>query len=365
MKVECTRDKLAHAIAGAEKITGKNLTLPVLGCILIEAKNNQLIVRSTNLDLGIEITVPVKVDEEGIIAVPGGILSSFISQIQSKNVMLETVEGNLKVSTPQNSTVIKSMLHEDFPKIPVIEDGKSFSIAAQQFVQGLQSVWYSSSTSSMKPELSSVYVYADGDEAVFVATDSFRLAEKRIPLKNSKEFPSILIPHRNVLEIIRTLEGSKDEVQVKMNKNQISFAFEGIYLTSRIVDGVFPDYRQIIPKEFKTETIVLKADFQQALKIANIFSDAFKQVNVKVDPSKKIFELKTRNSDVGENVNRIDGALSGDPIEINFNYKYIVDSFQSLNSDSIALQFAALNRPMIMKGVSDSSFTYLVMPMNK
>ncbi len=365
MKVESTKDKLSQAIAKVEKITGKNLTLPVLGCILLEARSNQLVIKATNLDLGIEITLPVKVEEEGIIAVPGGVLSAFISQLQSKNVTLETVDGNLKVSTPQNSTVIKSMLHEDFPKIPVIEDGKSFSIGAQLFAKGLQSVWYSSSTSSMKPELSSVYIYNDGDEAVFVATDSFRLAEKRVALKKAKDLPPILIPHRNVLEIMHTLEQMHDEVQVKMNKNQISFASDGVYLTSRIVDGVFPDYRQIIPKEFKTEAVMLKADFQQALKIANIFSDAFKQVNVKVDPAKKAFELKTRNSDVGENMNRIEGALSGDPIEINFNYKYIIDSFQSLDSDSISLQFAALNRPMIMKGVSDNSFTYLVMPMNK
>ncbi len=164
---------------------------------------------------------------------------------------------------------------------------------------------------------------------------------------------------------MRILEDVPGEVQVKMNKNQISFSYEGCYLTSRIVDGVFPDYRQIIPKEFKTEAVVLKNDFMSALKMANIFSDAFKQVNVKVDPGKKLFEIRTRNSDVGDHMNKIEGAITGDPIEINFNSKYINDSFQSLESDSISLQFAALNRPMIMKGVSDSTFTYLVMPMNK
>jgi len=365
MRIESTKEKLAWAISRAEKITGKNLSLPVLQCILLEAKNNTLIVRSTNLDLGIELSIPVKVEEEGVVAIPGGVLTSFVSQIQSKNIILETIEGNLKVSTNQNSTTIKSVLSDDFPKIPVIEDGKSFSIEAQEFIRGLKSVWYCSSTSSMKPELSSVYIYPDKEEAVFVATDSFRLAEKRVSLKKAKDFPSILLPQKNVPEVMRILEGVSGEVQVKMNKNQIAFSFDGCYLTSRIVDGVFPDYRQIIPKEFKTEAVVLKDDFMNALKIANIFSDAFKQVNVKVDPNKKIFEIRTRNSEVGDNMNRIEGAITGDPIEINFNYKYINDSFQSLDSDSISLQFAALNRPMIMKGVSDSTFTYLVMPMNK
>ncbi len=365
MKIETPKERFSAAIAKVEKITGKNLSLPVLGCVFLEAKNSELCIRATNLDLGIEIRIPVKVEKEGSVAVPGGILASFVSQIQSKNITLESVEGNLKVSTEHNATVIKSMPHDDFPKIPVIEDGKSFSIGAQEFISGLRAVWYSSSTSSMKPELSSVYVYADGDALVFVATDSFRLAEKRIPFKKAKDIPALLLPQRNVLEVIRILEDIRDEVQVKMNKNQISFAHNGIYLTSRIVDGAFPDYHQIIPKEFKTEAVLLKDDFVHALKIANIFSDAFKQVGVKVDPQKKLFELKTRNSDVGENVNKIDGALSGDAMEINFNYKYLSDSFQSLNSDSISMSFAALNRPMIMKGVSDSSFTYLVMPMNK
>lgn len=365
MRIESTKDKLVWAIGRAEKITGKNLTLPVLQCILLEAKNTTLTIKATNLDLGIELSIPVKVEQEGVVAIPGNILSSFISQIQSKNVVLETIEGNLKVSTPQNSTTIKSVLHEDFPKIPVIEEGKSFTIEAPQFIQGLKSVWYCSSTSSMKPELSSVYIYPDKDEVVFVATDSFRLAEKRVALKKAKDFASILLPQKNVPEVMRILEGVPGEVQVKMNKNQISFSYEGCYLTSRIVDGVFPDYRQIIPKEFKTEAIVLKDDFTSALKLANIFSDAFKQVNVKVDPNKKLFELRTRNSDVGDTMNKLEGAITGDPIEINFNYKYISDSFQSLDSDSLSLQFAALNRPMIMKGVSDSTFTYLVMPMNK
>ncbi len=365
MKIECPKEKLAHAISKAEKITGKNLTLPVLSCILLEAKNNNLTIRATNLDLGIEIILPVKVEEEGTVAVPGSVFSAFISQLQSKNVSLETSEGNLKIATPSNATVIKSMPHDDFPSLPVITDGKSFTMNAKDLIQGLKAVWYSSSTSSMKPELSSVYIYPDGDSVVFVATDSFRLAEKRVQVKKAKDFQHILLPYKNVPEVIRVLEEFPGDVEVKMNKNQISFHADGFYLTSRIVDGVFPDYKQIMPKDFKTEVIILKQDFLSALKLANLFSDAFKQVNMKIDPSAKLFQLKTRNSDLGENVNRLDGALSGDPIEINFNYKYVSDVFQSLEADSVSLNFVALNRPMIMKGVSDSSFTYLVMPMNK
>lgn len=366
MKIECLKDKLSQAVQKAEKITGKNLTLPVLSCILLDAQKNNLVIRATNLDLGIELTLPVKTETQGIVAVPGGVLSHYINSLYGeKSVKLELSDSNLIVSTAGNLTTIKAQNHEDFPTIPKIEDGKSFTVGAEEFLRGLRSVWYSSATSSMKPELSSVFIYPDEENLVFVATDSFRLAEKKIKVKKGKDFSQILIPFKNIPEIIRIFEDVKDEIVVHLNKNQISLQYDGIYLTSRVVDGAFPDYKQILPKEFKTEAVVLKQDFINSLKLANIFSDSFHQVNMKVDPLKKIFEIKTRNADVGENINKLDAALSGEPIDIHFNYKYIVDCFQSIDSDSVSLQWNAPNRPMVMQGVSDRSFTYLVMPMNK
>ena len=366
MKIECLKEKLVQAVVKAERITGKNLTLPVLKCVLLEAKNSSLTIKATNLDLGIEVTVPVKVEKEGVVAVPGNILSSFISNLQNeKNIILEVVEGNLVVSTRVNSTTVKSLPYEDFPTIPVVSNERSFQINSKDFVRGLKAVWYSSSISSMKPELSSVFIYPDDEGVVFVATDSFRLAEKKVRLKKGKEFNHILIPYKNVPDIIRVLDEISDDVLVNLDKNQISFSYEGVYLTSRVIDGAFPDYKQIIPKEYKTEVVVLKQDLINSLKLANIFSDTFHQVNIKIHPGKKGFELKTKNSDVGETLNKMEAALSGEDLEINFNHKYIVDCFQSIDSDSVALQFNGLNRPLIMRGVSDKSFMYLVMPMNR
>ena len=366
MKLECLREKLAHAVYKAEKITGKNLTLPVLKCVLLEAQNNNLKILATNLDLGVEINIPVKVISPGKIAVPGSTLSSFVQNLQNdKNVTLEVVDNNLHVSTSGNSTIIKSLPHDEFPTIPTISKERSFSLNSKDFVKGLKSVWYSSSTSSMKPELSSVFIYHDDENIIFAATDSFRLAEKRIKVKKGKDFTQILLPYKNTPEIIRILDEVDGDVEVAMNKNQIAFAQGGLYLTSRIIDGIFPDYKQIVPKEHKTEVIVLKQDLINSLKIANIFSDSFNQLSMTIHPSKKLFELKTRNSDVGENVNKLDAALSGEDIDINFNYKYIVDCFQSIESDSVSLKFNGLNKAVVIRGVSDKSFMYLVMPMNK
>ncbi len=366
MKIECAKSKLAEAVNRAEKITGKNLTLPVLSCILIEAKGNEVVIRSTNLDLGIEITVPVKVIEEGKVAIPGSILNSFLAQsIGDKNVTLETTEGNVKVTTDAGTTVIKSLPSEDFPTIPRIVGENAYKVSAKELIRGIKAVWYSSATSSMKPELSSVYIYADEDGLIFVATDSFRLAEKRVKMKDLKDFGSILIPVKNIPEIMRILEGAQGEVDMAVSKNQISFSFSGVYLTSRIVDGIFPDYKQIIPKEFKTHVIVLKQDVVSALKVATIFSDKFNKLSVKAYPSEKTFEFSTRNADVGESVNKIESVLDGDDLDINFNYRYITDCFQSLEADSMSFDFNGLTRPLIIKGAGDKSFTYLVMPINK
>lgn len=364
MKIECVRDKLVEAVSKAEKITGKNLTLPVLGCVLLEAKGRELIIKATNLDLGIEVIVPVKVEKEGIVAVPGQILTGFLSNInEESNVSLESIEGNLKVSTKNHKTTIKSLNTEDFPSIPKVKDGKNITISGNEFVKGIKSVWYSSAISSMKPELSSVYIYSDGDDLVFVATDSFRLAEKRVSIKQAREFGSLLIPVKNVSEIVRILELSKEQINISITKNQISFSFNGVYLTSRVVDGVFPDYKQIIPKSRKTSIKVLKQDLINTLKIATIFSDKFNKLSIRSDGKK--LELSTKNSDVGETVNDIEAVQDGENVDINFNYRYITDCFQSIDSDSINFEFNGPGKPLVVSGTNDKSFTYIVMPINK
>jgi DNA polymerase III subunit beta len=366
MKIECLREKLNAAISKAEKITGRNMTLPVLGCILLEAKDSTLTIKSTNLDLGLEIKLPVKIEKEGIVAVPGTILSHFISNLKDeKSIKLEVVDGNLSVSTQNNATIIKSLPYDDFPTIPNVSAERSFTIDSRDFIRGLKAVWYSAAVSSIKPELSSVYIYSDDESIVFVATDSFRLAEKKVKTKKVRDIGSILIPFKNVVEIIKILEESGEEIEVNLSKNQIAFSYNGLYLVSRIIDGAFPDYKQIIPKESKTDVVALKQDLLSSLKISNIFSDKFNQINIKIDPANKHFELTTRNNDVGENVNKLQGAISGEAIDMHFNQKYIVDCFQSIDADSISLSFNGLSKPLIMRGVGDRSFMYLVMPMNK
>lgn len=365
MKIECEINRIKNSISQVEKITGKNLTLPVLSSILLTASGNSLKLRATNLSLGVEVEIPAKIEKEGIVAITGSVLTNTFSNIfTNEKVLLEGSDGNLSIKTSKSKIKLKGQPHDDFPTIPTVS-GMTFEIDSKKLINGIKSVYYSSSVSDIKPEISSVYIYGDGDNLVFVSTDSFRLAEKKIKIKISGEVSGMLIPFKNIPEILRVFGEYNGVISVCFNKNQISFSADNVYLTSRVIDGVFPDYRQIIPKERKTEAVVLKQDLLNALKLSNIFSDKFNQVSLTINPKNKIFELSSANNDIGENKTQIDATLEGEDVELSFNYKYFLDCFQSIGADSVSIKLDGTQRPIVISPISDNSFTYLIMPMNK
>ena len=188
---------------------------------------------------------------------------------------------------------------------------------------------------------------------------------KKIKIKGFPEIGGILIPFKNISEILRVFGESASIIKVCFNKNQISFSSDDFYLTSRVIDGVFPDYRQIIPKTLETNAVVLKQDLLNALKLSNIFSDKINQVNLVIKPKEKIFELSSANNDVGENKTYLDAAITGESIELGFNYKYFLDCFQSITTDSMSIKFSGPSNPIVVSSVGDVSFIYLIMPMNR
>jgi DNA polymerase-3 subunit beta len=279
-------------------------------------------------------------------------------------VQLEEENKNLLIKTKKSQIKLKGTSSDDFPTIPIVS-GASFEIDSKKLIEGIKSVYYSSTVSDIKPEISSVFIYTDQNDLVFVSTDSFRLAEKKIKLpKGLEEISGILIPFKNIGEILKVFGEFQGVIKVCFNKNQISFSSDNIYLTSRIIDGIFPDYRQIIPKDSETNVILLKQDLLNALKLSNIFSDKFNQVNLSIKPAEKVFELSSINNDIGENKTRLDAVINGENIELSFNYKYFLDCFQSITTDSVSIKLSP-GKPMVISPVSDSSFTYLIMPMNR
>ncbi|HEY4517916.1 MAG TPA: DNA polymerase III subunit beta [Candidatus Paceibacterota bacterium] len=363
MKVECPREQLTDAITLTERIAGKHPTLPILNCVLLSVQNNSLTIRSTNLELGIEVEIPVKASAEGAVVVPAAAFLNTLLNTYTQSVLLEVKNNNLLIKTPNSETIITTVPPDDFPTLPTI-GAKPFSIQAGEFLKGIKAVWYAASTSTIKPELGSVYLYPEGNTLVFVATDSFRLAEKTIPTKHTYNFKPLLLPLRAVPEVLRILERSSGEIQTRVSEHQISFAAEGVYLTSRIVEGAFPDYHQIIPKARETQIVLLKQDLLSALKKALVFSGKFNQVSMEVNPKKKQFTISAK-SDLGETTEHVGAAVSGEEIAMHFNLKYLMDCFQGIAGDSVSLSFSGTGKPLVVRDSADASFLYLVMPMNR
>ncbi len=346
MKIECVKDKLTEAVFRTEKVASKSATLPVLKCLLFNADKGNLEIRATNLDVGVECIVPVKVEEGGVAAVLGGVLTSFLSNLgEGKVIKIESVgEAGIQGSSDKKKNII--------------------NIDTVDLITGLKSVWYSSATTSIKPELSSVRIYQQNGDLVFVATDGFRLAEKKIKAKSLPEFNHILIPVKNVGEIIRLLEGVDVSAQVSIDQGQIEISTESMRIVSRTIDGVFPDYQAIIPKEFATEAKILKQDLVNTLKLSNLFSDSFNQISFLVSPADKNIEINSKNKDLGEHASKIDASVKGEEIGVQFNFKYLNDCLSSIKQDSIKFSFAGKQKPIVVQGVEDKNFLYLMMPMN-
>lgn len=366
MKIECVKDRLTEAVLRTEKVSSKSATLPVLKCLLFQADKGLLQIRATNLDVGIECSVPVKVEESGSIAIPGSVLASFLTNLgENKSVNIESVSGGVMVSSDKTKTTLHTFDTDDFPELPKVENPTTFEITTSDFIGGLKSVWYASATTSIKPELSSVRIFKEKEgNLVFVATDGFRLAEKKIKVSNMPDFEHILIPVKNVGEIIKLLDNTDEKLQISIDQGLIEIVSGTSRIVSRTIDGVFPDYQAIIPKEFATEAKLLKQDLLNTLRLTNLFSDSFNQVGFEVLSDTKSLVVTSKNKDLGDHESKLDISVSGEDIKVQFNFKYLTDCLGSVKSEYVEFAFAGKQRPIVVRGVSDTSFLYLMMPMN-
>lgn len=366
MKATCLLEKLNSAVGKIEKLATKQAGLPVLAGILLNVEDGGVVLRATNLHVGAEIKVSAQVEEKGVVVVDGQVLLRTLNSLgKEKKVSLTLKEGNIFLETEKTELLIKSYTPEDFPTLPRDIQGVAFSMSIEKFLNGVSSVYYSASRSDIKPEISSVYIYQDNGMLTFVATDSFRLAEKKISVKNTPEIEGVLVPVKNIIEIMRLLQNETGETELVFGENQISFTTQNLYCTSRLVDGSFPDYRQIIPKEADTTVTMVLDDLKQGLKIISVFSDKYNQVDIEIDPNNKECIVRSAHSEVGSSVTSIPAKIEGNAIESRINYTYITDVFQSVEKDSIRFMYNGNIKPVVISSVNDTSFLYLIMPMNR
>lgn len=365
MKLSTTKNQILNTVVLAERIAGKKESLPVLSCILLDT-GKQIMLRATNLEAGIEISIGGDVEEKGIIAVPAGIFSQTLRSIGSEKITLRSEEGNLLIESKGTKTLIKAIPHAEFPALPDVSGVRGVELPREKLLGALQSVVYAASPSMIRPELGSVHVSVGTSKITCVATDSFRLAEKTIPTPSGKHEAEILIPLKHAGELAYILErADTDTVNVAAEDAQLVATLGNVRYISRVIDAQFPNYKDIIPKDTSTQATLLKSDLAEMLKKARVFAGQDQHVGLHLYPKKKVFSATARSADVGEMSDSIDAALEGEDIDINFHIGYLAECLPSIQSDSVTLSFAGQGRPLVVKGVSDPSFLYLVMPLNR
>ena len=366
MKFSATKEKLLGAALIAERMVGKKESLPVLSCLYLSV-GKELVIQATNLEAAVSIAVPGEVGVRGGVAVPSSVFVQTLRSISSDKVTLSLEEGNVHIQAKGTKTLIKTVAHQEFPLMQVSLKGQNGVVVPREaLIRVIQSSSYAASTSMIRPELGSVYVAFKDGNLISAATDSFRLAEKVIRNIQAKADKEVLLPLKHANELVHVLERIEEEgVTLSVEDSQLSVRGDGVMFVSRVIDGTFPNYKEVMPKSFATEATLLKSDFAELLRKARVFSGTEQRVGLHVYPKKKTFTGTAQSAQVGEMSDTIEAAVSGDEIDIFFNISYLSDCLQSIDADSVTLGFAGPGKPLVIRGVSDQGFTYLVMPLNR
>ena len=371
MKIICSTDKLKESLNYSERIITRHLTLPILNNFLIKTEKNGLKIVSTNLEIAVTTWFPCKIIESGEITVPAKIFNSIISGLNSDKVELELKKNNiLNISSGSYRADLKGENAKDFPIIPSLKKEILMEFNSLDFCKALNFVVNLVSNSETRPEITGVFMFKKKgmNELRMVGTDSFRLGEKIIITGDDyidTEF-SVVVPARTINEVIRIFSNSNEaKINLILDKNQISFESGGkIELVSRLIEGNFPDYQKLIPQNFNTQAVVGRDEFIKTIKLVSLFSSRVNDIMLSFiiknkEPQVKMF---ASDADLGENTSELTIEANGEDLNVKFNWKYLIDGFNIIDSAKINLSFIDDIKPCLIKSPQDKTFLYLVMP---
>jgi len=364
MKITCLQENLKNNLNIVQNIVGRNLTLPILNNLLLEIDGVRLKISSTNLEIGINSWTSGKIEKTGAITVPAKTLSSFINSLPNKKVELETKDNILSVKCENYKANIVGLPADDFPIIPKIKEDPCFVFKKSEILKdNLNKVIGCSAISESRPEISGVFLYFDKEIIKLAATDSFRLAEATTHQQNSLAIKpaSLIIPQRTAQELIRILgEKPNEELKIVLSTNQVLFDLNDVQLISRLIDGKYPDYQQIIPKNTETQVVVSREEFINNIKVASIFSGKINAVKLIIKPGK--IEIAAQDVDLGENKSQLSADVKGKNLEISFNYRYLLDGLVNISTKQVLLGMNSSFSAAIIKPVGEENYIYVVMP---
>lgn len=367
MKVVCTQEKLSLGLNIVSRSIGKTGNLPILNNILIQAKKEGIYLLSTNLETGIKYLVTGKVEKEGEFTVPARTFNDYISFLKDK-IEIEQNDNFLTIKSGNNLAKINGQPANEFPLFPKIEGEKKIVLRKEILLKIIKYVSFASSINETRPELTGVLfkINPEKKQAFFVATDSYRLAEYRFDIDEDYQEPLFfIIPTKTLIElarIINLLKTNEEKIEVFINETQVLFVYENLELISRLIDGVFPDYEQIIPNNFLTEIKVNRLDLISAIKATSLFSrSGIYDVNLETISENEL-QVKGSNSQIGENQTIINAQITGPKCKISFNYNYLLEGLNVLEGENIVLKIIDSDNPCLLADLGEKNYLYLIMP---
>lgn len=377
MKTKTLQEKLQSALSQVEKLTGKDVTLPILSNILLKAEKNSLTAIATNLETGISWKLLSKTEEEGSIVLPAQTFSNLIGSFPGGSVMIETQGLSITVINDRRKSNLNGLAADEFPLLPVSTEGELLTIRADALCQALAQVVNFTSSSSIKPEITGVYVVFTKDGVKVVATDSFRLGEKIVSglkqqtLSNDR---AIIIPLRAAKEIISIFGDKQKNINIYFTNNQITIDLSQeddadqphIQFVSRLIEGEFPDYQAIIPCSYAANITFSKKELLNHLKSAGLFAGKNNEVNIKVDEKNGVMAISSQSADLGgyDSEMKLEN-VSGKNVSITFNCRFLAEGLNSIKNDKCIFEFSSDDGPGVLKPADDQSFIYILMPIKK
>ncbi len=378
MKLSCTKENLHQGLGIVSHLTTKNSQLQILQNVLVKADNGIIRLTATNLEIAIHCIVRGKIDVNGETTIPSKLFFDYVSLLPNETIRLESTDEHLDIQCQTHKTKIHGMDASEFPLIPNITPIKTFLIPVKELQEAISQVLFAVASNESRPELTGVCVrfFPKNGEGLLIcaATDSYRLSEKTVPTVSLiDQESSIIVPSRTLGEILRILSVFKDDVDLPANcslglsDNQIVFSYGPVELVSRLIEGSYPDYYQIIPKQFHTEAVLDREDFVKAVKTASLFSrTGLFDVTLRFHPDQKELFVESTDATRGENRTICPAEMSGVDNTVTVNFRYLLDGLQAMQSDKVVFRMIDASNPCLLTPQdATTAFRYIVMPIKQ
>lgn len=366
MKLVCSQPDLERAVNIVSKAITPNTTLPVLNNILLKAEGKKLHFSATNLEVAIQFFIPADVKNEGSITVPAKLLSSYINLLKNEKLEIELKEGDtIMITSPHSNTKIKGINANEFPVIPKIEKENTFKVSTKDLETAITQTVFAASTNTSRPVLSGVLFGVKGSTMKVVATDSYRLAEKTITLTEKTTLDiECIVPAKTVMELGKLLSRVEEkDVEMSVSKNQALFIAGDIQLVSRLIEGKFPPYEKVVPKETKTKMEILDEALANVVRRVSLFArENNNSIKLSATNDGKL-TVSTDETRVGEEKAELYIKMEGENNKIALNAQYLLDVLNYIQSDSIYLEIDDKLSPAVVRPVKEKDYVYIIMPL--